>query len=92
MADGGWKGLDAVENTHFKNRIKQMMGSTVRPLWSVEDLLEGGMWPQSNGDRCDKTTLIWTALSFLKGCGGGCIPYCAPATDNLKCNTLLVNK
>ncbi len=79
----------SVENTHFKNRIKQMMGSAVRPLWSIEDLLEGDMLPQSNGDHCDKTTLIWTAFNiFLMGCGGGCVPCCTPTTDNLKYETL----
>lgn len=60
MADGGKGG--AVENTHFNNKIKQMMGSTVRPLWSIEDLLKGGLSSQSSGDRCDKTWLMWIAL------------------------------
>lgn len=61
-----------MESTHFNKRIKQMMGSTVRPLWSIEDLLEVGLPLQSNGDRCEKTLLI-DGITFFWWWGWLCL-------------------
>jgi len=51
-------GLWGRGGTHFNKRIKQMMGSTVRPLWTIEDLLVVDLSLQSNVARCEKTPLI----------------------------------
>lgn len=79
-----------VESTHFNKRIKQMMGSTVRPLWSIEDLLEVGLSLQSNGDRCEKTLLI-DGITFFWW-WGVVVPHCASTTDYFNHDTLLSQK
>lgn len=69
------------------NRIKKMMGSAVRPLWSIEGLLEEGISPQRGTDRCDKTLLIWTRFNF-RGCRGYVLHF-ALTVDNLSRDMLL---